>query len=49
MQRLGMQRQAQTFAHPALPAGHALSEHCLYRLSQQHWRQMLKPSLTANA
>lgn len=39
MQRLGMQRQAQTFAHPALPAGHALSEHCLYRLNQKHWRQ----------
>ena len=32
MERLGMQRDAQTFEHPAVAAGHALREHCLYRL-----------------
>jgi RimJ/RimL family protein N-acetyltransferase len=31
MQRLGMQRDAATFVHPALPDGHWLGEHCLYR------------------
>ena len=32
MERLGMQRDAQTFEHPAVPADHALRTHCLYRL-----------------
>lgn len=32
MQRLGMRRDATTFLHPALPAGHRLAEHCLYRI-----------------
>lgn len=33
MQRLGMQQDGQTFLHPAVPAGHFLQEHCLYRLA----------------
>jgi RimJ/RimL family protein N-acetyltransferase len=33
MQRLGMQRDTSTFAHPSMPRHHWLSEHCLYRLS----------------
>lgn len=33
MQRLGMQRDQSTFAHPSIPRGHWLSEHCLYRMS----------------
>ena len=33
MQRLGMQRDGSTFAHPSIPRDHWLSEHCLYRLS----------------
>lgn len=32
MQRLGMQRDAATFEHPALAAGHPLRPHVLYRL-----------------
>ena len=32
MQRLGMLPDAQTFIHPAVPDGHALAEHCLYRI-----------------
>ena len=33
MQRLGMQRDAATFEHPALPAGHPLRTHVLYRIT----------------
>ena len=32
MERLGMQRDANTFAHPALAADHPLSEHFMYRM-----------------
>jgi RimJ/RimL family protein N-acetyltransferase len=31
MERLGMQRDANTFAHPALATDHPLSEHFMYR------------------
>ena len=34
MQRLGMQADAQTFMHPAVPQGHVLAEHCLYRIQR---------------
>ncbi len=37
MQRLQMQRDAEDFDHPALPPGHWLSRHCLYRLTRQQW------------
>ena len=33
MERLGMQRDPLIFEHPALPAEHALTKHCLYRCS----------------
>ncbi|MGE4408190.1 GNAT family N-acetyltransferase [Pseudomonas sp.] len=36
MQRLGMS-EADTFVHPAIPVGHPLREHCLYRLSRKRW------------
>jgi RimJ/RimL family protein N-acetyltransferase len=36
MQKLGM-RNAGEFAHPRLPAGHALRAHCLYRLARAEW------------
>lgn len=32
MHRLGMRRDNATFQHPALPAGHRLAEHCLFRI-----------------
>ena len=39
MQRLGMERDtAADFDHPALPAGHPLSAHQLYRLPAQKFR-----------
>lgn len=34
MQRLGMRRDATTFEHPALPPGHPLRAHWLYRLQR---------------
>lgn len=38
MERLGMRRDAKTFEHPGVPVGHALREHCLYRLQRDEWR-----------
>jgi RimJ/RimL family protein N-acetyltransferase len=32
MERLNMHQIPETFLHPALPVGHPLSEHCLYKL-----------------
>ena len=37
MARLGMRREHATFAHPALPPGHRLRTHCLYRLTRAEW------------
>jgi RimJ/RimL family protein N-acetyltransferase len=34
MERLGMQRDTSTFAHPALAADHPLSEHFMYRMQR---------------
>ena len=42
MERLGMCEDSQTFQHPAVPEGHGLREHCLYRLSSARWRERLK-------
>ncbi len=38
MERLGMQYAKETFEHPAIPVGHGLRKHCLYRLSRERWR-----------
>ena len=38
MARLGMRRSPENFQHPALPEGHPLREHCLYRLARGEWR-----------
>jgi len=38
MERLGMKRKPeQDFDHPALPAGHPLARHVLYRLAAKDW------------
>jgi len=37
MERLGMMESKATFEHPSIPEGHALREHCLYRLSRQEY------------
>lgn len=46
MERLGMIRDPRDdFDHPALPEGHALRRHLLYRLTRERWlRQSLAPS-----
>ncbi|WP_051790423.1 GNAT family N-acetyltransferase [Endozoicomonas montiporae] len=37
MERLQMIKEPGTFEHPALPVGHKLREHCLFRLSKSQW------------
>lgn len=37
MERLGMLRDDVTFAHPNLPVGSELREHCLYRTTRSRW------------
>jgi RimJ/RimL family protein N-acetyltransferase len=37
MERIGMRDAGEDFAHPALPEGHVLEPHCLYRLSAADW------------
>lgn len=39
MERLGMRDTGTTFAHPGVPAGSPLREHCLYRLADADWRR----------
>lgn len=38
MERIGMRDAHEDFEHPALPPGHALRPHCLYRLAREEWR-----------
>lgn len=38
MEHLGFHNTGQNFDHPSLPQGHVLSEHVLYKISQQTWR-----------
>lgn len=37
MERLGLREQPDKFFHPALPPGHPLAEHCLYRLRRSEY------------
>ena len=37
MERLNMVKEQNIFNHPALPKGHKLQEHSLYRLSKTRW------------
>jgi len=38
MERIGMRDAEQDFDHPAVPEGHRLRPHCLYRISRDEWR-----------
>ena len=38
MQRLGMSDTGQTFLHPRVPPDSPLSEHVLYRITEEQWR-----------
>ena len=38
MERLGMVNSKQDFEHPGVPEGHALRQHCLYRITHAQWR-----------
>ncbi|WP_054477950.1 GNAT family N-acetyltransferase, partial [Achromobacter sp. 2789STDY5608615] len=37
MRRLGMREDTQRFEHPAVPDGHPLKTHVLYRLAREAW------------
>jgi len=39
MERIGMRNANQEFEHPALPEGHALRWHCLYRITRAEWER----------
>ena len=39
MDRLGMAADPETFDHPAVPAGHRLRAHVLYRIGRDAWRR----------
>ena len=44
MKRLGMARDTQgDFHHPALPHGHRLQRHGLWRLREGEWRRLVQP------
>lgn len=38
MERIGLRDARTVFEHPAVPEGHALRPHCLYRLTREQWR-----------
>lgn len=38
MERIGLRDTGQDFEHPALPPGHELRPHCLYRLTRDEWK-----------
>jgi RimJ/RimL family protein N-acetyltransferase len=38
MERIGMHNTLCDFEHPALPEGHALRPHCLYRITRSEWQ-----------
>lgn len=38
MQRIGLHDTGEDFDHPALPAGHPLQRHCLYRITRAQWQ-----------
>jgi RimJ/RimL family protein N-acetyltransferase len=37
MERIGMVDSGEDFEHPAVPEGHPLRLHCLYRLTRERW------------
>lgn len=44
MERIGMVNANEDFDHPALPEGHALRRHCLYRLTKGRWQELPIPA-----
>jgi RimJ/RimL family protein N-acetyltransferase len=42
MKKIGMVNTKQNFDHPKLAKGHELERHCLYRITQQQWRESNK-------
>jgi RimJ/RimL family protein N-acetyltransferase len=40
MERIGMHDTGEDFDHPALPTGHVLQRHCLYKLTRDEWARI---------
>ena len=49
MERLHMQNTQRNFDHPAIPKGHRLREHVLYRLSRKQWKKWSKSTMKIEA
>jgi RimJ/RimL family protein N-acetyltransferase len=45
MERIGMRDAKRDFEYPGIPAGHALSRHCLYRLTREAWKATAQSGL----
>jgi RimJ/RimL family protein N-acetyltransferase len=39
MKRIGMRNADADFEHPAIPVGHPLRPHCLYKITREEWLQ----------
>jgi hypothetical protein len=39
MRRIGMVNTSEDFEHPALPPGHALRPHVLYKIKRSAWSE----------
>lgn len=37
MERIGMQNAGEDFDHPAVPEGHVVRRHCLYKITREDW------------
>ncbi|MCK5662672.1 MAG: GNAT family N-acetyltransferase, partial [Thiotrichaceae bacterium] len=42
MERLNMTDAKQNFDHPALPVGHYLRQHVLYKISREQWQSSIR-------
>lgn len=40
MKRLGMKNLLKNFNHPIVPVGHNLSEHVLYKMTKEQWKDL---------
>ena len=49
MQHIGMHNTQADFEHPALPLGHALRPHCLYKISRAQWQQDQRRAISSGA
>jgi RimJ/RimL family protein N-acetyltransferase len=49
MERIGLRNAHQDFEHPAIPEGHPLRWHCLYRIDRMQWERANHPATAVAA